>query len=61
MTESQQQSGPAAAYNTFIALNRDLLYCYASNGLNPNHYKQLAMGEQRDGARRALRVMPPEG
>ena len=40
MTEAQQ-SGPAAAYNTFIALNRDLLDCYASNGLNPNHYKQL--------------------
>ena len=47
MSEAQQ-TGPASAYNNFIALNRDLLDCYASNGLNPNAYKQLTMGEQRD-------------
>ena len=35
------------AFNNFIQMHRELLDCYATT-MNPNYYKTLQAGDQRD-------------
>ena len=42
------REGDAANFNRFIQLNRNMLDCYASNGMSPAMYKSMDAATQSD-------------
>lgn len=42
------REGDSALFSNFMQLNRNLLDCYASNGMNPAVYKNLDPATQKD-------------